>query len=73
VESKLEELLVLTADLMKDLFDQEGVPCDSIFNSASVPNISLLDFLRRLHRYTHFSAECLVIAIIYVDRYNMSQ
>jgi len=30
------------------------------------------DFLRRLHKYTHFSAECLVIAIIYVDRYNMA-
>lgn len=30
------------------------------------------DFLRRLHKYTHFSAECLVIAIIYIDRYNMA-
>jgi hypothetical protein len=32
-----------------------------------------MDFLRRLHKYTKFSQECLVLAIIYVDRYNMGQ
>lgn len=32
----------------------------------------MCDFLHRLHKYTHFSAECLIIAIIYVDRYNMA-
>lgn len=33
--------------------------------------MSLHHFLQRLHKYTRFSAECLVIAIIYIDRYNM--
>jgi hypothetical protein len=42
-----------------------------VFNSVTVPNISLHDFLKRLHKYTRFSAECLVIAIIYIDRYNL--
>lgn len=68
---KLEELLLLTAELLSDLIEQEGAPCDSIFNSSTIPNITLHDFLKRLHKYTQFSAECLVIAIIYIDRYNM--
>jgi len=72
VEVKLEELIILTAELLNDLIDQEGMPCDSIFNSTSVPTITLPEFLRRLHRYTHFSAECLVIAVIFIDRYNMA-
>lgn len=71
VEVKLEELIVLTAALLNDLIDQEGGPCESIFNSSTIPSISLEDFLRRLHKYTQFSAECLVIAIVYIDRYNM--
>ena len=32
----------------------------------------MCDFLHRLHKYTQFSAVCLIIAIIYVDRYNMA-
>lgn len=71
MDVKLDELILLTADLLKDLIDQEGGPCESIFNSSTIPNISLEDFLRRLHKYTQFSAECLVIAIVYIDRYNM--
>lgn len=33
----------------------------------------LPDFLRRVHKYTRFSCECLLLAIIYVDRYNLSE
>ena len=73
VEMRLEELIVLTASLLGDLIDQEGGPCESIFNSSSVPNMTLEDFLRRLHKYTQFSAECLVISIVYIDRYNMEE
>ena len=70
---RVEELIVLTADLLTDLIEQEESACESPFNSQAAPPISLADFLRRLHRYTHFSPECLVIAIIYIDRYNMGQ
>jgi hypothetical protein len=69
VEVRAEELMVLTADLLEDLIEQEGSPCESLFNSSSPPAIPLVDFLRRLHKYTQFSAECLVIAIVYIDRY----
>lgn len=70
---RVEELMLLTADLLEDLIEQEGSPCESIFNSSSPPAIPLVDFLRRLHKYTQFSPECLIIAIVYIDRYNMSQ
>ena len=73
VETRAEELIVLTADLLTDLIEQEGGPCESLFNSHSPPTIPLTDFLRRLHLYTKFSPECLIIAIVYIDRYNMGQ
>lgn len=73
VDVRVEELVELTAELLTDLIDQEGGSCESPFNSQTAPTIPLADFLRRLHRYTQFSAECLVIAIIYIDRYNMGQ
>ncbi len=60
------------ADLLNDLVDEDEDLCESVFNSASEPTISITDFLRRLHKYTHFSAECLIIAVIYIDRYNLS-
>ena len=66
-------MIILTVDLLEDLIQQEGDQCESIFNSANPPNIPLLEFLRRLHKYTQFSPECLVIAILYIDRYNMAQ
>ena len=63
--------MVLTSELLMDLIEQEGSPCVSIFNAASIPSMSLLEFIKRLHKYTKFSAECLVLSIIYIDRYNM--
>ena len=63
--------MVLTSDLLKDLIEQEGSPCNSPFNANTIPSMSLLEFLKRLHKYTKYSAECLVIAIIYIDRYNL--
>jgi hypothetical protein len=64
---------MLMTGLLNDLIDEDDGICETIFNSNSVPNISLPDFLRRLQKYTQFSAECLVIAIIYIDRYNLNE
>lgn len=52
---------------------QDGSPCASVFNSSSPPALPLADFLHRLHSYTHFSPECLVIAVLYIDRYNLRE
>lgn len=59
-------------DLLNDLVEEDDDLCESVFNSASEPAIPITDFLLRLHKYTHFSAECLIIAVIYIDRYNLS-
>ena len=72
-EARVEQLISMTTELLTDLAEESEGICESIFNSASAPTIPVPDFLKRLHRYTHFSAECLVIAIIYIDRYNLSE
>ena len=43
-----------------------------MFNSLEEPTITLGGFIRRIHKYTQFSAESLVIAIILLDRYNLA-
>jgi Cyclin len=58
--------------LLNDLIEEEDAICETVFNSNSIPNIEMPDFLKRLHKYTKFSAECLIIAIIYIDRYNLN-
>lgn len=47
--------------------------CVSIFNSNEEPAISLENFIRRIHKYTQFSPQCLILAIIYIDRYNLEK
>lgn len=44
-----------------------------MFNSQNVPSISLSDYLQRIHKFAQYSPECLIIAIILIDRYNMSE
>jgi hypothetical protein len=72
IDIKLHEIIVLIHQLLLDLV-AEGTPCNSIFNSQAIPNIELDDFLRRIHKFTQFSKECLIIAVIYIDRYNMRE
>lgn len=55
-EAKVEQLIKLTTGLLSDLIEEDEGICQSPFNSNSVPNISIADFLRRLHRYTRFSS-----------------
>lgn len=72
-QAKVEHLIKLTSGLLLDLLDEDDGICHSPFNSNAVPSMPIPDFLRRVHKYTRFSSECLVLAIIYVDRYNLSQ
>jgi hypothetical protein len=39
------------------------------FHSARVPSISMPDYFRRIAKYSHCSAECHIIALIYIDRH----
>lgn len=71
VEGEIGRMIELIEQLLEDLIDTDSGECDSIFNSTVPTGLSIGDFLRRIHRFTHFSKECLVIAIIYLDRYNL--
>lgn len=44
-----------------------------MFNSQEPPAIPIEAYLKRLHKFTRFSPECLVMAVIYLDRYNMAE
>ncbi len=38
------------------------------FHSRKVPNISVIDYMSRIHKYTRSSPACYLIALIYIDR-----
>jgi hypothetical protein len=39
------------------------------FHSARVPSITMPDYFKRIAKYGHCSAECHIIALIYIDRH----
>lgn len=41
----------------------------SLFQSSRVPPISIMDYLKRIIKYSQCSPQCLVIMLIYLDRY----
>ena len=42
------------------------------FTAQSPPDISVRDYMERLYRYSKCSVECLVLALIYIDRFIQS-
>ena len=44
-----------------------------MFNSQEEPPIRMEKYLQRLHKYTHYSPQCLIVALVYLDRYNMAE
>ena len=47
-------------------------PVKTIFNCAKTPAISLPDYLRRIAKFSQCSPESLVLAVIYVDRFQLA-
>ena len=41
----------------------------SRYHSSRIPGITLMDYLRRVGKYSRCSPECLIIAVVYLDRY----
>jgi hypothetical protein len=39
------------------------------FHSARIPSITMPDYFKRIAKYSHCSAECHIIALIYIDRH----
>jgi hypothetical protein len=43
------------------------------FHSSGIPSITLRDYFRRIAKYAHCSAECFIVALIYLNRYCTAQ
>eukprot|EP00760_Papus_ankaliazontas_P036515 PhM_4_TR8333/c0_g1_i1/m.73205 len=44
-------------------------PIKTFFHSCRVPPISINDYVARIFRYAKCSPECMVIALVYIDRF----
>ncbi len=42
----------------------------TVFHAKSVPSITIKDYLHRIVKCSHCSQECLILALIYIDRIN---
>ena len=58
----LSELIELNSSKSKNNFST-----DDIFNSSQIPNISILDYLKRIVEYTNIEENTLICALIYID------
>ncbi|KAI0267022.1 cyclin-domain-containing protein [Gloeopeniophorella convolvens] len=64
------QLIALMLDRLISINDRIPLSPESIsrFHSASVPQISILDYLRRIVRFTNLEKTCLLIILHYIDQ-----
>lgn len=69
---KNETLISQLATVFESLVieNEPKAPIKSIFAAKQKPSISLKDYFTRLAKYSRCSAESLLIAVVYVDRFN---
>lgn len=66
----LAQLMALMLERLMSINDRIPLSPESItrFHSASVPNINVLDYLRRIVRFTNIEKTCLLIVMHYIDQ-----
>ncbi|EIM81256.1 cyclin-domain-containing protein [Stereum hirsutum FP-91666 SS1] len=66
----LLELIALMLERLTSINDQIPLAPSSVtrFHSAAVPQISILDYLRRIVRYTNCEKTCILIVMHYIDQ-----
>jgi len=64
------QLIALMLDRLISINDRIPLSPESIsrFHSASVPHISILDYLRRIVRFTNLEKTCLLLVLHYIDQ-----
>ncbi|KAH9055452.1 cyclin-domain-containing protein [Lactarius vividus] len=64
------QLIALMLDRLISINDRIPLSPESIsrFHSASVPQISILDYLRRIVRFTNLEKTCLLLVLHYIDQ-----
>lgn len=67
-QSLVEILSLILGAILKQTDSQYTEPYQSGFNAKSVPAISVRDYLFRIAKCSQCSDECLILALIYIDR-----
>ncbi|TFK44539.1 cyclin-domain-containing protein [Crucibulum laeve] len=72
-EAHIDHLVLLIADMLNRLMthnDRIPLSPESLtrFHSRSAPNISVLDYLKRIVRFTNVEKSCLLITLHYIDQ-----
>ncbi|RNF17490.1 CYC2-like cyclin 6 [Trypanosoma conorhini] len=68
----MHELAQLAAMVLQERCSQQRHlerVCDTHFHSSRIPQISVIDYVRRIAKYSCCSPECFVLSLIYMDRY----
>ncbi|ESL11195.1 CYC2-like cyclin 6 [Trypanosoma rangeli SC58] len=68
----MHELTQLAAMVLQERCSQQRHlerVCDTPFHSSRIPQISVIDYVRRIAKYSCCSPECFVLSLIYMDRY----
>ncbi|KAF9559874.1 cyclin-domain-containing protein [Agrocybe pediades] len=72
-DAPVEHLNVLIADMLERLMaHNDRIPLSpealTRFHSRSAPSISVLDYLRRIVKFTNVERSCLLITLLYIDQ-----
>lgn len=72
-EADIDHIIILIADMLNRLLEHNDlIPLTSAtltrFHSRAPPSISVVDYLRRIVKYTSLEKSCLIIILLYIDR-----
>lgn len=54
--------------ILEETSGQPEIRTDTRFHAATVPSVSVRDYLRRIAKYAHCSDSVFIVALIYLDR-----
>jgi hypothetical protein len=63
-----DDLVRALAKVLEHLCATSGEGKGTPFHSISVPPVSILSYLARIHKYSQCSDACLVLALVFIDR-----
>ncbi|KAI9269880.1 hypothetical protein BY458DRAFT_510124 [Sporodiniella umbellata] len=67
-----DQLIKMVSDLLEAILkSNRSIPSDRVthFHSKTIPNIAILAYLTRIHRFVPFENEALLSILIYFDRF----
>lgn len=68
------KVVAIVSDIMEGIIEEmdESEPDSSLFTGNTVPDITIKDYLLRIKKHCRFSVDCIIMALIYIDRYTLS-